>query len=213
MQNEYKNSDLPAPLLRVKDPNENLEKCLQAAECCTHFQGHVISTFAPGFVKAPACRGRGAPWRFTERRSHFALSLLVFIPAEVAPARGGQDIWTQSISGFAYNTPDNCPSGSFPRQKGQMAIKRLIPTPAPVHTPKLHGCRCRWRRPRPQGAGWPLRLCGPAQQFRPWLLSSQNPPGRFQKGPSPRPHPGDAGLDSPALGSRHWCLLTAPRSF
>lgn len=137
LKNECKNSGLPVPVLRVKDPNESLEKCLQAVEGCTHFKRHDVP-FALAFVGAPVCRVRGQlPWSFAARQL-LCLSLFVFVPVEAAPPEeartSGPNAKTPNQSlPTTLRTTDK--AGPFLTQKAKMAITRSSPT-LPQCTPQ-----------------------------------------------------------------------------
>ena len=109
LKNECKSSDLPVPVLRVKDPNESLENYLQAVEGGTHFQGH-DAHLCSGLCEGSCLSGVGgicgallhtpaAPPSHSLSSSQWRLS-----PPEEART-SGPNADTQSI--FAYDTPDN----------------------------------------------------------------------------------------------------------
>lgn len=85
--------------------------------------------------------------------------------------------------------------------KDQMALGGLEPNPAPSTQPRAR------KLLTPHGS---CLVSLWAAFSTPASLSLENHPRRFQKGPAPRPHPGDAGVGSLALGAGHWDLLEAP---
>lgn len=171
LKNECKNSGLPVPVLRVKDPNESLEKCLQAVEGCTHFQGHDVP-LCSGLCEGSCLPGVGG---------NCGASL--HVPAALPSHSLSSSQWRLPPPEEARTSGPNAktPNQSLPttlRTTDQRALSSPK-RPNGYHTVEPNSCRSAHpRAPRRQvatesstGRRWSRGL----RQSRPWPLSSQNP--------------------------------------
>lgn len=188
----------------MKDPNESLEKCLQAVECCTHFQGHEVP-LCSGLCEGSCFSGVGGICRASRH-----------IPA--APP-------SPSLSSSQWRLPPpeeartSGPNAKTPNQSLPMTLRTTEQWA--LSFPK-----------RPNGhhtVGQPLAQCTPQSSkvargnsilHREQVVTGSvavstlaplipEPLGGFRKD-SLRPQHRVTGLDPAGLGCGHWHVLTAP---
>ena len=136
-----------------------------------------MSPFALAFVRAPVCRGSGASAELRCKSQLLRPLTLCLRPSGGCPhprRPGHLDPMQRHPINLCLRHSGQLTSGPFPHPKGQMAITRSSPTPAPVHTPELHGGR--WQQRLPQGEGG-HGVCGSLDPGP----SHPRTPGWFQK--------------------------------
>ena len=136
------------------------------------------SPFALAFVRAPVFRGWGASAELRDTSQLLRPLTLCLRPSGGCPhprRPGHLDPTQRHPINLCLRHSEQLSSGPFPFPKGQMAITRSSPTPAPVHTPELQGGRRQQRLP--QGAG-SHGVCGSLDPGP----SHPRTPGWFQKG-------------------------------